>query len=88
MKVTFRVQRCIAAAISGLQTYTHMSLISLPFVFLLFKVVEKFLSKELSCVVTDQPIASVRSTSQRKETTGLTLSGLRGVSIYISYCSI
>ena len=50
--------------------------------------VEKFLSKELSCVVTDQPLASVRSTSQKKETTSLALSGLRGVSIHISHCSL
>lgn len=57
-----------------------MFLISLFFVFVVLQVVEKFLSKELSCVVTDQPIASARSTSQRKETSNLALSGLRGVS--------
>lgn len=42
---------------------------------------EKFLSKELSCVITDQPTASQRSASQRKETMNLALSGTRGVSI-------
>nr|XP_058961921.1 protein DBF4 homolog B-like [Pocillopora verrucosa] len=41
-------------------------------------VVEKFLSKDLSCVVTDQPITSLRQTSQKKESTDFALSRLRG----------
>lgn len=40
--------------------------------------IEKFLSKDLSCVVTDQPITSLRQTSQKKESTDFALSRLRG----------
>ena len=47
------------------------------------QVVEKFLSKELTCVITDQPTTTQRSASGRKGSGSLAtdLTNTRGVSI-------